>query len=96
MKASRNNVDSWEKQTCYDLENGWSAIVEFSPIYQNHITRLDNPERTTYWHCSNGLTNLPEFAKPWIRGGDGPDHRLVNPQFQIVKDTKYGISNAES
>lgn len=71
------------KSTDYQLDNGFQVTVEFSSIYGNHVTRFDFPDGS-YWHCSNGLKGLPEFARPWVRGGTGHDSNLVNPEFEEV------------
>ena len=84
MNGTYNREESWLKQQCFNLDNGWMATVEYSVHYGDMICRLDNPDRTAYWHCSSGLDGLPEFARPWIRGGNGSDNMLVNPNFVKV------------
>ena len=100
MKAIRNEKNSWEKQSCFDLENGWQATVEYC-YYGDMITRLDSPDGK-YWHCSNGVGEklpehvysfnkvipLPDFARPWIEqltNAHGVFANLVRPNF--TKDT---------
>lgn len=89
MKAKFNQEESWEKQKCYDLENGWMATVEYG-VYGDMVCRLDNPDRSFYWHCSQGIDTLPEFARPWLRGGDWfITENLVDPKFEIVHGDTY-------
>lgn len=87
MNGRYNREHSWEKQQCFDLDNGWMATVEYSVHYGDMITRLDSPDRKTYWHCSNGIFDLPGFAHPWLRGGDWfITQNLVDPKFVKVWD----------
>jgi hypothetical protein len=82
IKAKFNDGLSWEKQSIYDLENGWRATIEYNPFYGNFIKRLDSPEnRDHFWAASNGIEEpqypscvpgwkylgLPEFARPWMK-----------------------------
>lgn len=65
MLATFNKSKSWEKQSCWTLENGVIATLEYSH-YGNHIVRLE--DKTGYWHCSSGIRSLPErfhFALAW-------------------------------
>jgi hypothetical protein len=70
-----NKTLSWEKQSVYDLDNGWQATTEYSSFYGGMISRLDSPNKQllpngkSYWHCSDGIDHLPAFAKPWLTGG---------------------------
>jgi hypothetical protein len=68
---------SWEKQSVYKLDNGWTATLEYSH-YGEMVSRLDSPkgeivsyknapQGKAYWHCSDGHTDLPDFARPWIK-----------------------------
>jgi hypothetical protein len=34
---------SWEKQTWYRLENGWTAVVEYNPSYGEFVKALLGP-----------------------------------------------------
>jgi hypothetical protein len=60
-----NSEESWEKQTVYTLSNGYTATIEFNRAYGDMISRFDWG-KGNYWHCSNGLDRLPEFARAWI------------------------------
>lgn len=81
MKAKFNSRLSWEKQSVYDLENGWRATIEWNQFYGSFVKRLDSPEnRDHFWAASNGIElpahpscvpgwkylALPEFARPWL------------------------------
>lgn len=84
MNGKYNKEQSWEKQAIYDLDNGWQARVEMSH-YGEHVVRLDSPDRKTYWHCSNGIKDLPEFAREWVNGGDFfTTADLVRPKFDRI------------
>ena len=84
MTGIYNAEESWEKQSVYDLDNGWRATEEYSH-YGPHIVRLDSPDRKTYWHCSNGIKDLPEFARAWLFGGDWFTTKdLVKPDFAKI------------
>lgn len=83
MNAIYRAQDSWEKQSIWELDNAWQATVEYSIHYGEHITRLDNPDKTFYWHCSNGLKDLPEFAKDWIEDV-GAGNKLVKVKFNKI------------
>ncbi len=72
MKAKINSR-SWEKQSIFNLENGWVATVEYNPCYGEFVSRLDSPNGKM-WHCSNGS---PE------RGGGADNYN------QIFKTDKY-------
>ena len=72
-----------QKSREYLLNNGYTATVEYSLHYGDHVTRFDSPDGT-YWHCSNGLKDLPDFARSWVRGGTGVDATLINPQFEKI------------
>lgn len=79
---------SWEKQSVWNLDNGWRATVEYG-YYGDHVVRLDSPDRKTYWHCSNGIKDLPDFAHEWLQGGEypgtGPDlTKMVRVKFVKV------------
>jgi hypothetical protein len=85
MTGKYNSEKSWTKQSVYDLDNGWTATVEDSH-YGEHVTRLDSPDGT-YWHCSNGIKDLPEFAVEWLVGGDNfVIATLVRPSFKVSYD----------
>ena len=84
IKGKRNGKKSWEKQTVYNLSNGCTAIIEWSPHYGDFLSRIDKPDGA-YWHCSNGISGLPEFAKHWIQeicNAHGVIARLVRPNFK--------------
>jgi hypothetical protein len=84
MNGKYNRKESWEKQSVYDLDNGWSATLEYSH-YGEMVARLDSPDRKTYWHCSNGIKDLPEFAREWLNGGDWwAIQDLVRPKFTKI------------
>lgn len=92
MKATFNARQSWEKQSVYNLENNWIAIVGYSH-YGQMICRLDCPTGIVlahgkpYWHCSDGLAELPDFAKPWIEeisNQHGIIAKLVRPMWTAV------------
>lgn len=70
MIGKFNEKRSWENQSVYDLDNGWQATLSYSTCYGEFVSRLDSPDRKTYWHCSNGVKDLPEFARSWLKGGD--------------------------
>jgi hypothetical protein len=76
-----NRTESWEKQFCYDLDNGWLATVE-NHNYQDIVVRLDSPERNFYWHHASGLAELPEFAESWVRESNG----TLAPKFEQISD----------
>ena len=97
MKA-KYNKSSWEKQTVFDLENGWQAIVEYNLSYGEYVKRLNSPgDSNTFWLASNGLDEvpkscagfnyiaLPDFARDWIedlKNKHGVFARLVRPKFK--------------
>jgi hypothetical protein len=84
MNGKFNQKQSWEHQTVFDLDNGWQATVEYCH-YGEMVTRLDSPDRKTYWHCSNGIKDLPEFAREWLNGGDWfTTQNLVRPKFNRI------------
>lgn len=60
----RNNLLSWERQSFWQLSNGWTAITECSPFYGEMVTALYDGQ--SMWQCPNGLTGLPQFARSWI------------------------------
>jgi hypothetical protein len=85
MNATYNRAESWEKQSVWELDNGWRATESYSH-YGEMIQRLDNP-KGGYWHCSDGLDGLPDFAREWIeelRNEHGVFARLVRPRFRKV------------
>ena len=71
MKGKYNTRQSWEKQSVYKLDNGWTATLEYNMSYGEFISRLDAPKGhllgngKPYWHCSDGLAHLPDFAQGW-------------------------------
>ncbi len=96
ITGKRNDFLSWEKQTVYDLSNGFQATVSYSH-YGDMVSRLDSPDGYV-WHCSNGLgkvpdlSNIPElkyitlpaFAHAWIeelKNAHGVFDRIVRPGF---------------
>jgi hypothetical protein len=95
MKGTYNYRKSWEKQSVYSLDNGWIATVEWSH-YGEMVSRLDSPkgevvsfkncpEGKPYWHCSDGLDDLPEFARPWLETVvQSAGTQLVRPRFEKV------------
>ena len=82
-----NESASWEKQVVYDLSNGWTATVEFSLCYGEQVSKLNCPNTQplangkTYWHCSEGLKDLPEFARSWLEVVVEPNTQVVRPRF---------------
>lgn len=68
------------KSRGFILDNGAKVITEFSHYWGDMVTRIDLPDGT-YWHCSNGLASLPDFAKPWVEEDKG--HKLVRPRFTV-------------
>lgn len=80
---------SWEKQSVYELDNGWVATLEYSTHYGEMVSRLDAPKGhlldngKPYWHCSDGLAHLPDFAQGWrevVVKSAGTE--LVRPGFE--------------
>ena len=92
MTGTYSATESWEKQSVWDLENGWQATVGDSFPYGLHmVCRLDCPagmklaHGKPYWHCSDGLAELPDFARPWleeIRNDHGIIASLVRPRWE--------------
>lgn len=82
-----NRTESWEKQFCYDLDNGWLATVE-NHNYQDMVVRLDHPDRNWYWHHSSGELP-PEFAIDWVRESNG----TVAPKFEQISDYIRVVEN---
>ena len=73
---------SWEKQNVWHLDNGWTAIVEYNQFYGELVSRLDGPQGQL-WHCSDGMTGVPDFAQPWIETLDMPAQlQLCRPNFE--------------
>lgn len=79
---------SWEKQSVWKLENGWIATVEYNTIYGGMISRLEAPNGEllatgkAYWHCSDGLSTLPDFARLWVETVvQSSNTQLVRPRF---------------
>jgi hypothetical protein len=75
MNGTYMPYESWEKQSVWKLDNGWIATTGYSVHYGEFVQRFDIPtgkhtNGKTYWHCSDGIEHLPDFAKPWLRGGD--------------------------
>ena len=84
MKGTYNYRESWEKQSVYSLDNGWVATVEWSH-YGEMVSRLDSSDGKLYWHCSDGLDDLPEFARPWLETVvQSAGTQLVRPRFEKV------------
>jgi hypothetical protein len=88
MIGTFNCRKSWEKQRIYNLDNGWTATVEHS-YYGEMVSRLDSPGNQilangkTYWHCSDGLQHLPEFARAWLEVVvPSAGTQLVRPRFE--------------
>lgn len=52
MKATVSKK-SWEKQTIWNLENGWQATEEYNIHYGPYLTRLESPDGKI-WLASNG------------------------------------------
>ena len=87
MNGKFNPDDSWEQAPAFDLDNGFQAVISYSPHYGEFICRLIYPNKKTYWHCSNGLGGLPEFAQPWIKVVvESCGIKLVRPQFEKIWD----------
>ncbi|RTL00384.1 MAG: hypothetical protein EKK57_07225 [Proteobacteria bacterium] len=85
MTGTFNPHDSWEMQPAFDLENGFQAVLGYNTNYGEMISRINYPDRKQYWHCSNGLADLPEFARPWVEVVvKSSDLRLVRPGFEKV------------
>lgn len=85
LNGKHNKEESWEKQNVYDLDNGYRVTVEYNQHYGDMVSRIDAPDETYYWHCSNGKDGLPEFAREWIKPV-APGHwmTLVRPLFNKV------------
>ena len=74
-----NREESWEKQSVFDLENGWKATVEYNSHYGQFISRLEKDG--ICWHCSNGINEfLPDFAHDWL----STVHKLSNTKLVLV------------
>ena len=65
MDATYNRDKSWEKQSFYDLDNGYEIAVE-SSFYGCHLTTINDKNGNLIWHCSSGLNSLPAWAHSWI------------------------------
>lgn len=99
MRGIFNASKSWEKQSVYDIDNGWRATVE-NCHYGEMVCRLDAPtgqslpSGRTYWHCSNGYDELPAFARPWIKMVvKSAETTIVTPGFtKIYPDTHRQIT----
>ncbi|MHC4299599.1 MAG: hypothetical protein ACYS7Y_20155 [Planctomycetota bacterium] len=78
-----NCEESWEKQSVYTLSNGYTATIEYGH-YGDMICRFDWGDGE-YWHCSNGLDGLPEFAREWVEVvNPNCGQKLVRPKFRKV------------
>lgn len=66
-------ISSWEKQQWYKLANGYTAIVEHNPHYGLMVTGLFS--ETAEWSCCNGLQDIPDYARPWVK------NNIVTPGF---------------
>ena len=91
MIGTFNNQQSWEKQSVYVLDNGWTATLEYNSCYGEMISRLDAPKGQIlasgkpYWHCSDGLKDLPDFARPWLEVVvKSCNDQLVRPGFDKI------------
>lgn len=79
-----NSEESWEKQDVYTLSNGYTATIEFNRAYGDMVCRFDWG-RDKHWHCSEGLDDLPEFAREWVEVvHEVAGIKLVRPKFRKV------------
>lgn len=66
MKGKRLANRSWEKQTYFKLENGFTVCVEWNQAYGNLVTHIEGNGEV--WHGCNGIESLPEcmqWAMEW-------------------------------
>jgi hypothetical protein len=76
-----NRDESWEKQTNWDLDNGCQIILSFSDHYGEFISSIHTKDKMI-WHCSDGLSGLPDFAISWIEVvNENAEIKLVRPKF---------------
>lgn len=61
----------------YKDGKGWHASDGFDNPYANDA---DPVVRKVF----KDHLPLPDFARPWIKGGDGPDKNLVRPNFNKI------------
>lgn len=82
MRATIDRKQSWEKQTFWKLENGWTAIVNFG-VYGENISQLIDNTTGFRWQACNGREDLPEFARAWVTPiAEGHWQTLVRPIFE--------------
>ncbi len=81
MKAKRL-PESWEKQTWWQLENGFRICEEWSQCYGPFVKRMESPAGES-WDASRGQPPAGPFAfaEAWREGGTGHAARLIRPRF---------------
>lgn len=74
---------SWEKQSYYKLDNGYTVRLEDS-FYGNMVAAIELNDDIIY-HCSNGLDSAPDWIKDWIEPiSEGHWQKLIRPRFTMI------------
>ena len=78
-----NRFESWEKQSVWDLSNGFRAIESYSTFYGPFITQFQKDGLIVWQCCNGGRDKLPEFAAPWLEAFCNPAiPKLVRCKFE--------------
>ena len=85
-----DKLRSFGIHTYYNLSNGYTAVVENSPVVgrfvaiiiddRNHKWELNKYGRN--WYHGDDIESLPDFAKDWTEEFMGDV--FVRPNFEIV------------
>tara|TARA_Y100000361_G_scaffold117266_1_gene108382 strand:- start:183 stop:467 length:285 start_codon:yes stop_codon:yes gene_type:complete len=86
LTGKQNSRMSWEKQSVWNLNNGFRVTVEFG-YYHDFVTRIDAPtieKRKMIWHCSlHENDDLPDWAKSWVETvNEHANIQIVRPGFK--------------
>ena len=74
---------SWEKQSYYKLENGYTARIEDS--YYGPIVAAIESDNSIIYHCSNGVDSAPDWVKDWIKPiTQGHWQKTIRPCFTMI------------
>jgi hypothetical protein len=75
---------SWEKQSYYKLDNGYTVRVEYNSCYGGVVAAIELNDEIIY-HCSNGLKTAPTWIKEWIEPiAENHWQKLIRPRFTMI------------